>query len=542
MYTFKVAGKQIVRTKKRHQFQAALPAHLDGWERAGLNLRPVVVLVNNVEAARKALAAAKANKGRGRPGSIECVKFLFGGPPPFKSPDAWPHHRLAAWSQASVDWVRKCAGPNAAIAAVYYYKDERSRYLHLLLIPITDKGRLSWTALERRFALHPTVPSKLIMSSMQDRYQQEVGKRFGLERGEIGSRRKHEAINRRKGFFERVIEAPSTWSDRRRAEASLLHAKDAEHERDRAVQGERAAKAETDRALDAAASAEAERTRAIAEQDQAVARTTVAEAECDDLKRSLSALLRERDEAGKDRAEIHEALRRERAERTAETPNWNETLANAAIRLIGARAGHAQALRKIEDLRKAAPPTQVHIDRALEHARAADEARVGAEAERDQATAGRDRARQAYLAEKQQREHVAAKLVQDVAEARQQGYQRGQASRASEIDAAGDRARDLQIELDALRKRRSAAVQVARRGGLAAGRAERDDQVTALQQTVERLTTERDDRVTALQQTVERLTTQLTAVNQDRERLDGKVKNLTEHCDDLKQRLKEPQA
>ena len=167
---------------------------------------------------------------------------------------------------------------------------------------------------------------------------------------------------------------------------------------------------------------------------------------------------------------------------------------------------------------------------------------VGAEAERDQATAGRDRARQAYLAEKQQREHVAAKLVQDVAEARQQGYQRGQASRASEIDAAGDRARNLQIELDALRKRRSAAVQVARRGGLAAGRAERDDQVTALKQTVERLTTERDDQVTALKQTGERLTTQLKAVNQDRESLDGKVKNLTEHCDDLEQRLKEPQA
>ena len=161
---------------------------------------------------------------------------------------------------------------------------------------------------------------------------------------------------------------------------------------------------------------------------------------------------------------------------------------------------------------------------ALEHARAADEARVGAEAGRDQATAGRDRARQAYLAEKQQREHVAAKLVQNVAEARQQGYQRGQASRASEIDAAGDRTRNLQIELDALRKRRSSGVQVARREGVAAGRAERDDQVTALKQSVQRLMT------------------QLTAVNQDRERLDGKVRNLTEHCDDLKQRLKEPQA
>ena len=184
----------------------------------------------------------------------------------------------------------------------------------------------------------------------------------------------------------------------------------------------------------------------------------------------------------------------------------------------------------------------MQIDSALEHARAADEARVGAEAEREQATAGRDRARQAYLAEKQQREHVAAKLVQDVAEARQQGYQRGQASRASEIDAAGDRTRNLKIELDALRKPRSSGVQVARREGVAAGRAELDDQIRARKQTVKRLTTKREDQVTTLKQTVKRLTTQLTAVNQDRKRLNRKVRNLTEHCDDLEQHLKEPQA
>ena len=91
-----MAGEQFVQTKKRYQFRAALPVHLDGRERAGLNLRPVLVLVNNVEAAREALAAAKANKGRGRPGSIECVRFLFGGPPPLESPDAWPQDRLAA--------------------------------------------------------------------------------------------------------------------------------------------------------------------------------------------------------------------------------------------------------------------------------------------------------------------------------------------------------------------------------------------------------------------------------------------------------------
>ena len=171
-----MAGEQIqiVRTKKHYQFHAALPAQLDGSERTGRNRSPVVVLINNVAVARKALAAAKANKGRGRPGSIECVQFLFGGPPPFEAPDAWPQDRLAAWMQANIDWVQECAGPNAVIAAVYYYKDEHSRYQHLLLIPITDKGRLSWTALEPKFALTPTVPSRLILSSMQDRYQREV--------------------------------------------------------------------------------------------------------------------------------------------------------------------------------------------------------------------------------------------------------------------------------------------------------------------------------------------------------------------------------
>ena len=127
-------------------------------------------------------------------------------------------------------------------------------------------------------------------------------------------------------------------------------------------------------------------------------------------------------------------------------------------------------------------------------------------------------------------------------EARRLGYTRGQASRAGEIDAAGHRALNLQVELDALRRRRSAAVEVARRDSVAAGRAERDDQITALKHSVERLTTERDERVTALKHSVERLTTQLNAAHQDCERLDGKVKNLTEHCDDLKQRLREPQA
>ena len=131
-YTFKVAGIQFVRVEKRHQLPAALLAHIDGRtrppearDRPELKLKPAVVLVDNVENARKALAAAKAIKGRGRPGTIECVELLFAGPPPFESPDAWPQDRVDEWLQANIEWVRKCAGPKAVIAAAYSHTDEQ---------------------------------------------------------------------------------------------------------------------------------------------------------------------------------------------------------------------------------------------------------------------------------------------------------------------------------------------------------------------------------------------------------------------------------
>ena len=128
------------------------------------------------------------------------------------------------------------------------------------------------------------------MSSMQDRYQDDVGKRFGLERGEVGSRRKHEAINQPKGPIDCFIEVLLKWADARRAEAALLHAEDADREHERAVQRQREAEAKRDHALDMEASAEAERAGAVKERAQAAARATAAEAESDDLKRSQNSV------------------------------------------------------------------------------------------------------------------------------------------------------------------------------------------------------------------------------------------------------------
>ena len=543
-YTFKVADIQVVRREKHRQLPAALLAHHDGRTRPAeararpeLNLQPAEVLVDNVENARKALAAAKASKGRGRPGTIECIEFVFAGPPPFESPDAWPQDRVAEWLQANIEWVRKCAGRKAVIAAAYYHTDERSPHLHLLLIPITDQGRLSWTAVERRFALHPKVPSKLILSSMQSRYHEEVGRWFGLARGEVGSRRKHAPIDRRKGLVDRILDEPTKWSAREHAEAAQLRAEDADRERDRAVQQQREAEAERDRAVDAAASAEAERDRAVAERVQAVAGATAAEVKREALKRSRSELLRERDKARKARDEAQQALIRERAARKAETADWRGKLEYAARHLDMARQEGQEAEKEVSRLHEQRPPTQIAVDEARARAQAADEAREHAQRVRNKANEDWNRAHESCLAEKQECEAIIAKRDQDIAAAREDGYKQGQDSRDKEVKAAVDRAAKAQVELDALRERLPADVQAARQEAVADGREQRNDEVTALQQAVERLTTEPADEVTALQQTVERLTTDLDAAKQDRERVIGDVNTLRKHRDDLQKRL-----
>ena len=537
-YTFEVANIQVVRVEKRRQLPAALLAHIDGRtrpvearDRPELRLKPAVVLVDNVENARKALAAAKAVRRRGRPGTIECVDFLFAGPPPFASPDAWPQDRVDQWLQANLQWVSKCAGPRAVIAAASAHTDERSPHLHLLLVPIDARGRLSWKAVELGFAADPTAVGKQILRSLQDRYQKEVGCRFGLARGEVGSRRKHEPIDRRKGLVDRILAEPAKWSARQHAEAAQLRAEDADRERDRAEQQQREAEAQRARAVDAAASAEAARARAVAERVQAVARATAAEVKREAVKRSRSELLRERDEARKARDTEHQALNRERAARKAETADWKRKLEYAAQQLVIAR----QEWQKAEEEQR--PPTQIAVDQAQAQVLAANRARERAESGRDKANEDWKRAYGSYLAEKQQCEAITAKRDQDIAAAREHGYKQGQDSGDKQVKAAVDRAAGFQVEIDALRERLPVDVEAARQEAVADGRVQRIDAVTALQQTVERLTTETADAVTALQQTVERLTTDLEAAKQHRERLIGDVNTLSEHRDDLQKRL-----
>ncbi len=179
----------IVRVRKHNQLPGRLLAEAEGRdtpqearERLELELTPTIVLVDNVAAARQAIEIALAIKGA-RGNATRWVEFMFAGPPPYGSLTAWPGNRLLEWAQATCEWVRRCSGPKAVIAAASLHTDERNPRIRLLLVPISETGRLSWKALEPGFAADPTVRGPGLMRSLLDRYYAEVGKHFGLARG-----------------------------------------------------------------------------------------------------------------------------------------------------------------------------------------------------------------------------------------------------------------------------------------------------------------------------------------------------------------------
>ena len=539
-----MANIQVVRIERRPQLGGPLLAHIDGRRRPAEaktreGMPACIKIAGDVEAARQALKAAQAVKRPG-PKPAPVVEGLFAGPPPFESPDAWTLERGLEWGEANVEWFQQRAGSTTVIAAAYLHLDEKSLHMHLLAIPIDERGRLGWKRIEEQFALDPTARGSRIMSSLQDAYQHDVGERFGLGRGEVGSGRKHERINRRRGLVERVLDGVD-FTTKQKLEASRLDAADARTARDRAIEGRERAERDRDHALseraaavEAEARAQADRTRAVEAHDQAVARAEAVESERDELKHKRTALLREGDAARKARDEAHQALDREREGRNADTADWRNKLQKTVNVLLLYRKQRDETVLEFENLYNAKAPTRVEIDAARERARAADAERVRAEAERDKAQLGWNHAHQGYVAEKCEREQVVATRDGDVAAARNGAYSKGRVSRDSEVAAAIERADGLQATVDDLQTSVGGRVMAARAEGLEAGRAERADEVEQLtishRGEVEQLTMELDTVTRARDQNedagkLKTVTKKLKDVTEDRDYL---WKQLTE--------------
>ena len=177
-----------------------------------------------------------AIRKRGRPGAQK-VRFLFGHPPPFESPDAWDKTKLLTWARDTTDWldrkIRDASDGHAVLERADLHVDELRPHLHVSIIPAMPKrprdrdesvevykmdpgpSRLSWTALQRSWC--PATSSSLSMRAIQDAYHEDVGVNFGMMRGDLKSQSRAEP-DRLAGLITRVkLSAAAVDRERKRA-------------------------------------------------------------------------------------------------------------------------------------------------------------------------------------------------------------------------------------------------------------------------------------------------------------------------------------
>ncbi len=171
-------------------------------------------------AASTVLQAVNAKRRGPKPNQVTDV--LFCGPPPPEAKNAWPHDKVERWGRASYEWVKQTF-PGTIVAAAALHQDERAHHVHVLLVPLfdtDDKGpRIAWSKCQKSAA--ERLAGRVLkrpgeqMRVLQNAYHAQVGSRFGLERGEIGSKRKHEEPDSAKGLKDRLADTQERLRDAR---------------------------------------------------------------------------------------------------------------------------------------------------------------------------------------------------------------------------------------------------------------------------------------------------------------------------------------
>ena len=171
------------------------------------------------------------------------MEVFASGPPPFDAPDAWPAERVMAWARRVGAWLDDAIGPDAVIRNLELHLDERSPHLHGDVVPLVrdERGlKRSREAVAARMIGHPSAKGPAVMRAIQGRYYENVSQPFGLGRGEIGSKRRHEPPDRDKGLRERVqdaeartIEAVAAAAAAKASLAAVRHQREVEYAKSR---------------------------------------------------------------------------------------------------------------------------------------------------------------------------------------------------------------------------------------------------------------------------------------------------------------------
>ena len=214
------------RTRDRSALTGGLLDHIAGKNRPEDYVTPrpeleavVQMVASSDEVTAAAVEYVETTKRHHK--AAPCVELLIAGPPPYEpNPEwetdsaeyqewaadraHWTPARTEAWARANLRFLEE-ALPDAQIYQAAWHQDENSPHCHLAFVPCDAANRISWRQLSAAaVGMEPPkgkidkVQQAKIMSAWQDLYHTNVGEKFGLERGEHGSTRKHEPLTDKK--------------------------------------------------------------------------------------------------------------------------------------------------------------------------------------------------------------------------------------------------------------------------------------------------------------------------------------------------------
>jgi len=126
-----------------------------------------------------------------RTDAIRAVEYMATTTPGHFDPD--DRDTIRAWAMRTVEWAQRRHGVENVVSA-HLHLDETTPNLHIMVVPITPDGRLSFKDYSR---------GKAALRDMHDDYQRAVSD-FGLERGERGSKRTHLTMQQMYGRTEQA--------------------------------------------------------------------------------------------------------------------------------------------------------------------------------------------------------------------------------------------------------------------------------------------------------------------------------------------------
>ena len=288
------------------------------------------------------------------------------------------------------------------------HMDESSPHAHFGFVPLKD-GSLSWKKFfDGAKGLH----------AFQDRYYAEVSSRYGLERGEVGTGRKHKEVADYKREAVRESRAAKEAADKARdsAAAAVAREKNAKAKAERAEKDQHAAEA-------AAAAAKTEQLRAEKAQKAAESARKQAAQEAEAAKKSLGEVRADRDAVQAEADAAQKRLDLQKRE-SAALENWKKS-AFVALTEAQDKARRAEA---------SADGAQKEAAKAEADRKAAEAAKAQAEASLSQIQDRLQKAQDAAQDTEQRLAYAKADLQESLAEAAKAKQARDRYAREMLID------------------------------------------------------------------------------------------------------------